>query len=227
MKIMLADDEESIATLIGRIMLKEGYEFCHASDGEEALEMFDREHPDLLLLDVMMPAMNGFDVCMRLRKNGATQPIMFLTAKGDIVDKSVGFRVGGDDYLVKPFLPEELVLRIEALLRRATSAPAAASPELVRYDGVEIDMRRRRVCVEGRSVDLTPKEFNILALLAARPGEVFTREQLAEEVWGADYLGDSSGITVFIRKIREKIEKDPSAPRYVQTVWRVGYRFGD
>lgn len=228
MKILLADDEQSMATLIERIVVREGYGFCRAADGLEALELFERERPDLVLLDVMMPGMNGFDVCSRLRERGASQPIMFLTAKGDIVDKSVGFKAGGDDYLVKPFLPEELVLRVNALLRRAAApAPAASTPDVVRHDGVEVDLRRRRVSVDGRPVDLTPKEFNILAILVASPGEVFTREQLVEAVWGADYVGDTSGITVFIRKIREKIEDDPSAPRRVQTVWRVGYRFGD
>lgn len=228
MKILLADDEQSMATLIERIVVREGYGFCRAADGLEALELFERERPDLVLLDVMMPGMNGFDVCTRLRERGASQPIMFLTAKGDIVDKSVGFKAGGDDYLVKPFLPEELVLRVNALLRRAAApAPAASTPDVVCHDGVEVDLRRRRVSVDGRPVDLTPKEFNILAILVASPGEVFTREQLVEAVWGADYVGDTSGITVFIRKIREKIEDDPSAPRRVQTVWRVGYRFGD
>lgn len=228
MKILLADDEQSMATLIERILVREGYGFCRAADGLEALDLFERERPDLVLLDVMMPGMNGFDVCSRLRERGASQPIMFLTAKGDIVDKSVGFKAGGDDYLVKPFLPEELVLRVNALLRRAAApAPAASTPDVVRHDGVEVDLRRRRVSVDGRPVDLTPKEFNILAILVASPGEVFTREQLVEAVWGADYVGDTSGITVFIRKIREKIEDDPSAPRRVQTVWRVGYRFGD
>lgn len=228
MKIMLVDDEQSMRVLVERIVRGEGFGFCAACDGYEALEMFEKENPDLLILDVMMPGLNGYAVCTRLRERGANIPILFLTAKGDIVDKSIGFQAGCDDYLVKPFLTEELVLRINALLQRnrRSSAHCRVSDEVV-YGDIVIDTRRHRVTVRGEVVDLTPKEFQILAILASNMHEVFTREQLIEEVWGNEYQGDPSGITVFIRKIREKIEEDPSDPRYVQTVWRVGYRFGD
>jgi two-component system response regulator VicR len=176
----------------------------------------------------MMPRLNGFDVCSRLRFDGYQTPVLFLTAKGDIVDKSIGFKSGGDDYLVKPFIAEELSLRINALLKRKGNlAGEVHIPEQMIYKGLEIYPTRFKAFVDGRQIDLTPKEFRILALLASRPGEVFTREQLIENVWGEEFVGESSGITGFIRKIREKIETDPSRPFYVQTVWKIGYRLGD
>ena len=228
MKVMIIDDEQSMRVLVERIVLREGHEFCAANDGLEGLELFPVERPDVLILAVMMPEMNGFEVCTRVREKGATGPILFLTAKGDIVDKSVGFKAGADDYLVKPFIAEELALRINALLRRGSAAGGGASvPNVIKYRDLEIDTKSHKVFVRGELVELTPKEYQILVILASGINEVFTREQLVEAVWGAEYVGDSSGVTVFIRKIREKIEEDPSEPRYIQTVWRVGYRFGD
>ena len=226
-KVMLADDEQSMRTLVEHIVTEGGYAFCCAEDGAEALSMVESERPDLLVLDIMMPKMNGYDVCSTLRGRGIQIPIIFLTAKGDIVDKSVGFKSGGDDYLVKPFSPQELLLRIEALLRRAApERKRGYLADAISYEGLEIDVKRRRVTVDGVPVDLTPKEFHILFMLASSPGEVFTRDQIIHDVWGPEYVGDPSGITVFIRRIREKIEKDPSNPKYLQTVWHVGYRFG-
>jgi len=227
MKIMLADDEENIKVLVEHIMNEEGYDFCYAADGVEALEIFDQQKPDLLILDVMMPRLNGFEVCTKLREAGHNIPIIILSAKGDIVDKSVGFKAGADDYLVKPFSSLELSLRIEALLRRRDFEAGADKKESIKVDDLEILFSRYEVRKSGQKVDLTPKEFQILARMASHPGEVFTKEQLLNYVWGEDYIGELTSIAVFVRKIREKIEDEPSKPRYLQTVWGVGYKFGD
>lgn len=226
-KIMLADDEPSMQNLIRRIVLDGGYEFCSAFDGEDAIGVYEREHPDLVMLDVMMPKLDGFQVCQKLRSKGAIVPIVFLTAKGDIADKGVGFSVGGDDYLVKPFDPQELLLRIEAHLKRNERIVPKQPDGCVMLGNLEFDTARYRVTLEGRRIDFTPKEFQILFLLASHPGEVFTREQLIEAVWGEEFVGETSSLPVFIRKIREKIEEDPSHPVYLQTAWRSGYRFGN
>jgi two-component system response regulator VicR len=223
---MLADDEESIQKLVEKIVVGKGYDFCAATDGEEAIDVFYRENPDLLILDVMMPEIDGFQVCRMLRESGAVAPIVFLSARSDIIDKSIGFNAGGDDYLVKPFSPQELALRIEAHLRRQKRI----SPEMENNFSIgdfAFDIKRKRVMKQGKAVELTPKEFMILVLLARHPGEIFTREQLTEEIWGKEFVGETSSVAVFIRRIREKIEKNPSRPQYIQTVWRAGYRFGD
>lgn len=225
-KILLADDEPSMLSLIRRIVVGGGYEFCYAADGEEAIKVYEQEQPDLVILDVMMPKLDGFQVCQALRSEGAIIPIVFLTAKGDIVDKGSGFNVGGDDYLVKPFDPEELLLRIDAHLKRNERIVPKQQGDCMTLEGLEFDTKRYRVTIEDRRIDFTPKEFQILFLLACHPGEVFTREQLIEAVWGEEFVGETSSLPVFIRKIREKIEEDPSHPVYLQTAWRSGYRFG-
>lgn len=225
-KILLADDEPSMRNLIRRIVVGGGHEFCCAADGKEAIEVYGREQPDLLILDVMMPKLDGFQVCQELRASGAIVPIVFLTAKGDITDKGTGFTVGGDDYLVKPFDPDELLLRIDAHLKRNERIMPKQQDDCVMLGGLEFDTKRYRVTTGDKRIDFTPKEFQILFLLASHPGEVFTREQLIEAVWGEEFVGETSSLPVFIRKIREKIEKDPSHPEYLQTAWRSGYRFG-
>ncbi len=231
MKIMLADDEESIRILVEHIVTDDGYEFCYAADGVETLAVFEEEEPDLLILDVMMPKLNGFDVCTKLREQGITVPIIILSAKGDIVDKSVGFGAGADDYLVKPFSSLELSLRIEALLRWKarkfnSTAPMSATNTCVIGD-LEISFKHMEVKLRGEIVDLTPKEYKIVAYMASAPGEIFSREQLITYVWGENYVGESSSIAVYVRKIREKIEDEPSKPKYLQTVWGMGYKFGE
>jgi two-component system response regulator VicR len=228
MKIMLADDDQGMQTLVSHIVREANHEFVCASDGEQALAVFERERPDLLILDVMMPKLNGFEVAARLRERRAATPIIMLTAKGDIVDKSIGFTAGADDYLVKPFIAQELQLRIEALLRRGQKGRSRGYlPDILTFDGLEIDAKRRKVVAHGRQVELTPKEFHLLYMLACNPGVVFTRDQLIEDIWGPEYLGEVTGITVLIHRIREKTEADPHEPRFIQTVWHVGYRFGD
>ncbi|WP_319638213.1 response regulator transcription factor [Eggerthella sinensis] len=232
MNIMLADDDEGLRQVIERIVVEDGYDFCCAGTGSEALALYEAEHPDLVILDVMMPELNGFDVCSELRKRGSKVPVLFLSAKGDIVDKSVGFKAGADDYLVKPFSPVELSLRIGALLRRydnerAAEAPQAEPASRIAIGDVEVLLDSYEVRVRGKAVDLTSKEFEIVALLASSPGKVFTREQILEHIWGQSSDTDLRSITVFVRKIREKIEDNPSTPRYLLTVWRVGYKFCD
>lgn len=228
MTILVADDEESMRTLVNRVLMDGGYDVCLARDGVAALELYEEVRPDLVILDVMMPKKNGFEVCAALRGRGETVPIIILTAKGDIVDKSVGFTAGADDYLVKPVLPKELLLRVEALLRRRgyeATQQAHMMPTIVEYPGLTIDVQSRQVIVRGKPVNLTPKEFHVLHMLALHPGKVFTKDKIIEDVWGPEYVGGSSSITVLIRRIRTKIEEDPSDPQYLQTVWHVGYCF--
>lgn len=227
MKIMLADDEMGIHTLVERISDDGGYDFVGVFNGAELLEAFGRENPDLVILDVMMPRMDGFQVCRNLREAGAAVPVLFLSAKGDIVDKGVGFDAGGDDYLVKPFSAEELSMRINAHLRRQQRSLKTAQEESVEYEGLLVDLKKRRVSRRNEQIDLTPKEFDILAILAGNKGDIFTREQLTVQVWGEEYAGETLGIAVYIRRIRKKLEDNPSKPCYIQTVWREGYRFGD
>ncbi len=230
-KVMLIDDDEGMHTLIRRILEDAGYAYCGAYGGNEGLKMLSTEHPDLLLLDVMMPGMNGFDVCSKIREKGRRIPVVFLSAKGDIVDKSIGFKAGGDDYVVKPFSPEELLLRVEAHLRRHKAdllyAKAVQREGSSKTGSLEIFFNRYEVYLRGKKVDLTAKEFEILALLAANPGQAFTRGQIYEHIWGHGSGVDENSITVFMRKIREKIEDNPSQPKYLLTVWRVGYKFAE
>jgi two-component system response regulator VicR len=223
---MLADDEPSIHAIVERLAHENDYEYCAAFSGTEAIGAFAEHSPDIVILDVMMPGLDGYQVCRKLRAQNADVPIILLTAKGDIVDKGVGFDAGCDDYIVKPFSPNELAMRIKALLRRRQK-DATIDQGIIEAEGLIIDLKRKKVLIEGAAVALTPKEFMILVLLASHPGEVFTHEQLIEEVWGAEYIGSTTSIAVFISKIREKIEKDPTKPHYIQTVYRFGYRFGD
>jgi DNA-binding response OmpR family regulator len=229
LKVMLVDDEDSIRKIVEHLVLKEGYDFCYATDGEKALQMFAREIPDLIILDVMLPEIDGFEVCRRIRQESGV-PIILLSAKGDIVDKSVGFNMGADDYMTKPFSPIELSLRIKALFRRATLEKVTDSTQqevknCITIKDLKINNKSFEVFIRGKKVDLTSKEFELLSFMASNPGQVFTRKQLFDNLWGEKYLGDSGTITVFIRRIREKIELDPAHPEYVLTVWGVGYKF--
>lgn len=234
MKILIADDERDICEAVAKIVERSGHSCYVVHDGLLALEAFEREQPDLVILDVMMPEINGFDLCRSIREADARVPILMLSAKSDIVDKSVGFAAGCDDYLPKPFNSQELSMRIEALLRRVRLSQADAAGELPRrrravvlLGDMEVRLKRNEVLVHGRYVNLTPKEFQIIAFLANHVGEVFSAQEIVDAVWGEAYMPESSSIAVFVRKIRSKIEDDPSKPRYLQTVWREGYRLGD
>ena len=231
-KVMLIDDEESLHVSIEKLLTHAGYEYCGARDAESGMEMLVAERPDLVLLDVMLPGMNGFDLCTRIRGEGRRIPIIFLSAKTDIVDKSIGFRAGGDDYVTKPFDATELLLRIEAHIRRHHDtmefARCTNRDGSVTIGDLAVRFDEYQVLVKGKPANLTTKEFEIVAFLATHPGKVFTRGQIQEYIWGegeADVRSNS--ITVFVRKIREKIEENPSEPKYLLTVQRVGYKMAD
>ncbi|NGM17778.1 response regulator [Eggerthellaceae bacterium zg-893] len=232
-KVMLIEDDESMRLLIRQIAQRGGYDFCCAACGEEGLAMLRRERPDLLILDVMLPDINGFEICEIIRGEGRKIPIMFLTAKGDIVDKTIGFKAGADDYLVKPFQPEELLLRMNAHLRRRErdrklhNGSASQAPDRYRVGDLDIAFGKYEVHLRGEDVALSSREVELLELLASDPGSVFTRDQILEALWGSKEGADPNSITVMVRKIREKIEDDPSKPRYLITVWRVGYKLAD
>ncbi|GCE27032.1 DNA-binding response regulator [Dictyobacter alpinus] len=235
-KILLIEDEEGIVHLINLYLKDAGYDIVVARDGADGLALHAREHPDLVILDIMLPAIDGFEVCRRIRSWSKT-PILMLTARGDEDDRIAGLEIGADDYLVKPFSPRELVSRVRAILRRvgaqdvadvkSTREPLAAKREsesALSFPGLTVDLLARRVMVQGQEVALTPTEFDLLALLARSPDRVFTREVLMNKIWGYDYLGDGHTIDVHISSLRKKIEVDPQQ-RYIKTVWRVGYRF--
>lgn len=226
MKILLADDEVSIQKLISGLLEDEGHECVCVEDGTDALETFENASFDLVILDVMMPRMDGFATCRELRARGVTAPVIFLSAKGDIVDKGIGFAAGGDDYMTKPFDPRELLMHIEAHLRRAhmDAAPARPEPKTLTLGRFVIDTAKHQVTKEGTPIKLTPKEFKILLALARTPDTVLSKEQLIEDAWGAEFVGETQSITVFIKKLRNKIEDDPSDPRIIETVWGIGYR---
>ncbi len=232
MKILIADDERDICEAVRKIVERAGHTCFAVLDGALAMEAFERERPDVVILDVMMPEVNGFELCCQLRERDARVPIIMLSAKSDIVDKGVGFAAGCDDYIAKPFNSQELAMRIEAQLRRARLATAGdevprRNRSVVRLGDMEVRLKRNEVLVHGRYVNLTPKEFQIIAFLANHAGEVFSAQDIMANVWGEAYRPDSASIAVFVRKIRSKIEDDPAKPRYLQTVWREGYRLGD
>jgi two-component system response regulator ResD len=231
-KILLIEDEDGIIHLINLYLKNEGFTVVIAKDGADGLALHAREHPDLVILDIMLPAIDGFEVCRRIRAWSKT-PILMLTARSSEEDRITGLDLGADDYLVKPFSPRELVSRVRAILRRTgpsdTPAPATeqastAKNEVLRFPGLTIDLPARRVEVNGVEIALTPTEFDLLALLAKSPDRVFTREILMNKVWGYDYLGDGHTIDVHMSALRKKIELEPGQ-RYIKTVWRVGYRF--
>ena len=231
-KVMLIDDEENLQAAIERLLVQGGYAFCGARDAESGLALLAIEKPDLLLLDVMLPGMNGFDLCSRIRAEGRRIPIIFLSAKNDIVDKSIGFKAGGDDYVTKPFNATELLLRVEANIRRHKDtmdfAKCCNREGVTKIGDLEVHFDEYQVFVKGKPVGLTTKEFEIVAFLAMHPGKVFTRGQIQEYLWGEGEADTkTNSITVFVRKIREKIEENPSEPKYLLTVQRVGYKMAD
>ncbi|HEY5503002.1 MAG TPA: response regulator transcription factor [Candidatus Anoxymicrobiaceae bacterium] len=223
-KILVVDDEEHIIELVELYLSKEGYQVVKATDGDEAVEKFADEKPDLLVLDIMLPGRDGLDVLRQVRKTSQV-PVIMLTARESEVDKVVGLELGADDYLTKPFSPRELVARVKAVLRRSKPMAAEAA-DVVERDGLAIDTQRRQVQVEGRGeVELTAKEFDLLLVLASNPGIVLTRERLMEKVWGYEYIGDTRTVDVYIRHLREKLADNAESPRFIQTVRGVGYRF--
>jgi|SRR5579859_1858484 len=225
-RILVVDDETSIRDVLTRYLEREGYRVEVAADGPGALQSASAAQPDLIVLDLMLPGLDGLEVCRRLRLSSAV-PIIMLTARDEEADKLIGFTTGADDYLTKPFSPAELVLRVKAVLRRvaAASAPAHMPEDTLRFGALAIALAFRRVELAGREMDLTAKEFDLLHFMARHPGHVFTRNQLLNQVWDYDYYGDVSTVTVHISRLREKLEPDPAHPRYIKTVWGVGYKF--
>lgn len=223
-KILIVDDEEHIIELVELYLGKEGYRVISAVEGEEAVSRFAREKPDLIVLDIMLPGMDGLDVLREIRKSSQV-PVIMLTAKESEVDKVVGLELGADDYLTKPFSPRELVARVKAVLRRAVPQPDEAE-EVLQCSGLTVDTNRRKVEVEGTGeVELTAKEFDLLYVLAANRGIVLKRDRLMEKVWGYEYIGDTRTVDVYIRHLREKLGDDADNPRFIETVRGVGYRF--
>lgn len=229
-KILVIEDEEGIVHLLKLYLKDAGYTVVAAKDGADGLALHAREGPDLVILDIMLPTLDGFEVCRRIRAWSST-PILMLTARVAEDDRVQGFDLGADDYLVKPFSPRELVGRVRAILRRTGKADAgdgktagSAQSSTLRFPGLTVDLPARHVEVNGSEVPLTPTEFDLLVLLAKSPGQVFTREMLMNKVWGYDYLGDGHTIDVHISALRKKIELNPEQ-RYIKTVWRVGYKF--
>ena len=225
-KILIVDDDANIAELISLYLTKECYDTRIAADGEEALSLFDLYSPNLILLDLMLPGIDGYQVCRELRTK-SNVPIIMLSAKGEVFDKVLGLELGADDYIIKPFDSKELVARVKAVLRRvqsprndSSSAPAA---KIVEYPDLVINQTNYSVVYKGHGIDMPPKELELLYFLASSPNQVFTREQLLDHIWGYEYIGDTRTVDVHIKRIREKIKDHPSWS--LSTVWGIGYKF--
>jgi DNA-binding response OmpR family regulator len=224
--ILIVDDESTIREVLHRYLEKDGFRVLEAEDGVRCLQVMGSERPDLLLLDLMLPGIDGFSVLSQIRQDPNLRkiPVIMLTAKGETHDRIRGLDHGADDYIPKPFSPREVISRVNAVLRR-TRDELPLSGEPLRFRDLEIDPQSRSVRVAGKPVNLSAKEFDLLWYFATHPRQVFPRDQLLEKVWGYEYFGDSSTVTVFIRRLREKIEADPSKPTLIHTVWGVGYKF--
>lgn len=231
-QILVVDDERTIREVVRRYLELEGYNVTEADTGPAALSMIRETNPDLIVLDIMLPGVDGLTITRKLRNpaefaplsiNGEI-PIIFLTARTEELDRITGFEAGGDDYVVKPFSPRELVARVKAVLRRS-SLSASTSESPITFEHLELDPRSRTVTVHNEDVTLTAKEFDLLWFLARHPRQVFSRSQLLDNVWGYEFYGDESTVTVHVRRLREKIEPDPAKPTYIQTVWGIGYKF--
>ncbi len=230
-KILIIEDDPDIAQLITMHVMEAGYEALHVNSGEQSLEEFEKSLPDLLVLDLMLPGIDGLEVCKRVRKKNEHIPILMLTAKSTELDRVLGLELGADDYLTKPFSVVELVARIKALLRRVDALgvlPASEqSPTVLKFHNLTIDTGRHKVETTEGVIELTAREFDLLLYLASSPGHVFSRAQLLDAVWGYNHDGYEHTVNTHINRLRIKIEADPANPEYVQTVWGVGYKFGD
>ncbi|MBZ4665999.1 response regulator transcription factor [Mahella sp.] len=221
-RIMVVEDEERMRQLLYLYMQNEGFEVLEASDGQQALELFEQYPTDLVILDVMLPHVDGWTVCRQIRQ-ASQVPIIMLTARGEENDKLFGFDLGVDDYVVKPFSPKELVARVKALLKRS-HGNTNAQDHVIRYGNLSIEPLSRRVAINDQDIILTPKEFDLLFFMASHPGQVFSREQLLHHVWGYDFYGDSRTVDAHVKNLRAKLG---DYGRYIATVWGVGYKFDD
>jgi DNA-binding response OmpR family regulator len=224
--VLVVDDEPTIVEIVGRYMERAGFETYTAPDGYKALDAVAEHRPDLVVLDVMLPGIDGIEVMERLQeRSGPPIAVILLTARGEESDRLVGLRNGADDYVVKPFSPAELVARVEAVLRRVAPPVAAEDLPPIVHGSLRVEPASRRVFLDGEEIMLTMREFDLLAFFAANPGRVFSRDQLMEAVWGEPWFDDTSTVTVHVRRLRAKLGDDPAAPRFIETVWGVGYRF--
>ena len=223
-RVLVVEDEESFSDALSYMLRKEGFEVSVAATGTSALTQFDRTGADIVLLDLMLPEMSGTEVCRQLRQRSAV-PIIMVTARDSEIDKVVGLEIGADDYVTKPYSPRELVARIRAVLRRQTTDAAEISAPTLAAGPVRMDVERHVVTVDGDSVQLPLKEFELLELLLRNAGRVLTRGQLIDRVWGADYVGDTKTLDVHVKRLRSKVEPEPSTPRYIVTVRGLGYKF--
>ena len=224
-KILIVDDDANIAELISLYLTKECYETMIVNDGEEALSVFNTFQPNLILLDLMLPGIDGYQVCREIRSKSST-PIIMLSAKGEVFDKVLGLELGADDYIIKPFDSKELVARVKAVLRRYQPVKQEApksSAKIVEYPDLVINQTNYSVLYQGHRVDMPPKELELLYFLASSPNQVFTREQLLDHIWGYEYIGDTRTVDVHIKRLREKIKDHPSWS--LSTVWGIGYKF--
>ena len=222
--VLVVDDEPTIGEVVCRYLQRAGYETHVAHDGVEAVEMAAARGPDLVVLDLMLPRVDGLEAMRRIQALGGRRTaIILLTARGEESDRIIGLRLGADDYIVKPFSPAELVARVDAVLRRIDTVPEQQSP--LRFEGLVVDPGGRRVRLDGEEVVLTQREFGLLHFLVRHPGQAFTRDQLMDHVWGYAFYTDTSTVTVHIRRLRAKLEETPERPRWIETVWGIGYRF--
>jgi len=223
--VLIVDDEKNIVDILSFNLKKEGFEIAAAYDGKAALEHYEKKRPDLILLDVMLPLLDGFEVCRRIRVADRKTPIIMLTAREEETDKVLGLDLGADDYITKPFSVRELQARVKANIRRTDAVGQEQDDQNDKPEGLVIDKERFDVSVNGRSAELTPREYELISFLAASPGKVFSREELLHDVWQYEYFGDLRAVDVAVRRLREKIEADPGQPRYVMTKRGVGYYF--
>jgi two-component system response regulator ResD len=223
-RILVVDDEPQVVEVLKMYLTRDGFRAQTARDGQAALTAFETFKPDLIVLDLMLPQIDGLEVFKRIRAHHAT-PIIMLTAKGDELDRLLGLELGADDYIVKPFSPREVVARVKNVLRRVHAPQTDGASKAIVAGALRIDPTTREVAINERKVELTSKEFDLLYFLARHAGQVFTRAQLLERVWGYEFFGDASTVTVHVRRLREKIESDAANPRYLATVWGVGYKF--
>jgi DNA-binding response OmpR family regulator len=223
-RILVVDDEKIVTEVVERYLQREGYEVKIAYDGVQALKIAREWKPHLVILDLMLPEIDGLDVCRQLRQDSPV-PIIMLTAKGEETDRIIGLELGADDYIVKPFSPREVVARVKSVLRRTTDSKTQERNGLLRYGDLVIDPKSREVTINERNINLTGREFDLLFFLASHPNQVFTREELMNQVWDYSYSAEYGTITVHIRRLRAKIEADPLKPKLIKTLWGVGYKF--
>ncbi len=223
-RILVVDDEEKIRELLKLYLENEGFETHQAVDGQQALKMLQKNNYNLVVLDLMMPGTDGWEVCKRIRQSSQI-PVIMLTARSDEIDRVLGLELGADDYIVKPFSPREAVARVKAVLRRTVSWPKAAESDVLQYNDITVNAASREVYINNTSISLTPKEFDLLYYLAKSPGRAYTREQLLQNVWGYDYYGDLRTVDTHVNRLRDKLNRASDGVQYIDTVWGVGYKF--